>query len=133
MTSAPSAALRGSLFGGYDPGAFYDEMFLPSANPRPHYAKLFQMLASMPPAQFDDRRNLADIAFLLQGITFTVYGKDEGTERIFPYDLLPRLVTAEEWDKIERGLTQRITALNPGMTFPDSIYPDKPIIIQATP
>ena len=48
----------------------------------------------------------------MQGITFTVYGRDEGTERIFPYDLLPRLITASEWKLIEEGLTQRITALN---------------------
>ena len=112
MTSAPSAALRGSLFGGYDPGAFYDEMFLPSANPRPHYAKLFQMLASMPPAQFDDRRNLADIAFLLQGITFTVYSDGTGTERLFPFDLIPRILPHSDWDRIERGLSQRVVALN---------------------
>src|SRR6202041_292648 len=54
----------------------------------------------------------ADISFLHQGITFTVYGREEGTERIFPHDLLPRIVTSQEWATIERGLAQRITALN---------------------
>ena len=112
MTTAPSAALRGGLFEGYDPGAFFDEMFLPSGNPRPHYAKLFQMLATMPPAQFDDRRNLADIAFLLQGITFTVYSDGTGTERLFPFDLIPRILPHSDWNRIERGLSQRVVALN---------------------
>ncbi|MGH7179643.1 MAG: circularly permuted type 2 ATP-grasp protein, partial [Tepidisphaeraceae bacterium] len=58
------------------------------------------------------RQQAADASFLQQGITFTVYGAEEGTEKIFPYDVLPRLVTAAEWDTLERGLTQRITALN---------------------
>ena len=51
-------------------------------------------------------------AFLTQGITFTVYGDDQGTERIFPFDLLPRIITAAEWRTLERGLTQRLTAIN---------------------
>ena len=71
------------------------------------------------------RKQSADLSFLTQGITFTVYGREEGTERIFPYDLLPRLVTAEEWDRIERGLTQRITALN---LFLRDVYSDAKIL-----
>jgi uncharacterized circularly permuted ATP-grasp superfamily protein len=71
------------------------------------------------------RKQSADLSFLTQGITFTVYGRDEGTERIFPYDLLPRLVTAQEWDRIERGLTQRITALN---LFLRDVYSDAKIL-----
>jgi uncharacterized circularly permuted ATP-grasp superfamily protein len=58
------------------------------------------------------RQQAADLSFLHQGITFTVYGQEEGTERIFPYDLLPRVITNAEWATIEKGLTQRITALN---------------------
>jgi uncharacterized circularly permuted ATP-grasp superfamily protein len=58
------------------------------------------------------RKQAADTSFLHQGITFTVYGRDEGTERIFPHDLLPRILTSHEWETIERGLAQRITALN---------------------
>ena len=58
------------------------------------------------------RKQAADLSFLHQGITFTVYGREEGTERIFPHDLLPRIITSAEWETIERGLTQRITALN---------------------
>src|SRR5271169_3206758 len=112
MTSAPLQAVHHGLFEGYDTGAFFDEMFLAPGQPRPHYAKLFQMLASMPPAQFDDRRNLADIAFLLQGITFTVYSDGTGTERLFPFDLIPRILPGSEWSRIERGLSQRVVALN---------------------
>src|SRR6185436_4768435 len=67
----------------------------------------------------------ADIGFLNQGITFTVYGHDEGTEKIFPYDLLPRIITSSEWATIERGLTQRITALN---LFLKDIYHDGKIL-----
>ncbi len=112
MSTAPLQAVRRGLFEGYDTGAFFDEMFDAPGKPRPHYAKLFQMLASMPAAQFDDRRNLADIAFLLQGITFTVYSDGTGTERLFPFDLIPRILPATEWSRIERGLSQRVVALN---------------------
>ena len=112
MTSVPSPPLIRGLFEAYDTGAFFDEMFLPSGEPRPHYAKLFQMLSSMPATQFDDRRNLADIAFLLQGITFTVYSDGTGTERLFPFDLIPRILPYSDWTHIERGLTQRVIALN---------------------
>src|SRR5271169_5722381 len=112
MTSVPSPALTRGLFEGYGTGAFFDEMFLPTGEPRPHYAKLFQMLASMPASQFEDRRNLADIAFLLQGITFTVYSDGTGTERLFPFDLIPRILPHSDWSRIERGLSQRVVALN---------------------
>jgi hypothetical protein len=79
---------------------------------RPQYAPLFERLGQVDPAELRQRQSAADLAFLNQGITFTVYGQKDGTERIFPYDLLPRILTAGEWEVIERGLTQRITALN---------------------
>ena len=100
------------LFKSYDPGTFYDEMFTGSGAPRPHYAKLFRKLASLGPEQFEERRKLADLAFLLQGITFTVYSDGRGTERLFPFDLIPRILPHSEWEHIERGLTQRVVALN---------------------
>ena len=125
MTSGASAALKGDLFGGYDTGAFFDEMFLASGEPRPHYAKLFQMLGSMRSGQFDDRRNLADIAFLLQGITFTVYSDGTGTERLFPFDLIPRILPHSDWSQIERGLSQRVVALN---LFLQDIYGQQRIL-----
>jgi uncharacterized circularly permuted ATP-grasp superfamily protein len=112
MNSAPLQAVQRGLFEGYETGSFFDEMFTAPGEPRAHYAKLFQMLAAMPATQFDDRRNLADIAFLLQGITFTVYSDGTGTERLFPFDLIPRILPHSDWDQIERGLSQRVVALN---------------------
>jgi uncharacterized circularly permuted ATP-grasp superfamily protein len=90
----------------------FDETFESSGQPRPHYAPLLEMFSSLPADEIRRRKHAADLSFLNQGITFTVYGREEGTERIFPYDLLPRLITNAEWSHIERGLTQRITALN---------------------
>jgi uncharacterized circularly permuted ATP-grasp superfamily protein len=90
----------------------YDEMFESEGVPRAHYRALYEMLLSLPVEEMRRRKQAADISFLHQGITFTVYGREEGTERIFPNDLLPRIITSAEWETIERGLTQRITALN---------------------
>ena len=87
-------------------------MFLPEGVARTQYESLFQLLNELPPEEFRRRKQAADLSFLNQGITFTVYGRDEGTERIFPYDLLPRIVTSQEWALVERGLEQRIVALN---------------------
>ncbi|HEX2618725.1 MAG TPA: circularly permuted type 2 ATP-grasp protein, partial [Phototrophicaceae bacterium] len=85
------------------------------------YAALFHRLQEMNYAELARRQSAADQSFLHQGITFTVYGRDEGTEKIFPYDLLPRIITATEWATIQRGLEQRITALN---LFLTDIYHD---------
>jgi uncharacterized circularly permuted ATP-grasp superfamily protein len=90
----------------------YDEMFDAAGDVRPHYKVLLEAFQNMPEQELRRRKQSADLSFLTQGITFTVYGRGEGTERIFPYDLLPRIVTAAEWAHIEKGLTQRITALN---------------------
>ena len=68
-----------------------------------HYRALAEMLTRMPMDELQRRKQAADLSFLTQGITFTVYGREEGTERIFPYDLLPRIVTAAEWATIEAG------------------------------
>jgi uncharacterized circularly permuted ATP-grasp superfamily protein len=107
-------------------GAF-DEMFTLDGAIRPHYAALLEVISSMPREELQRRKQSADFSFLMQGITFTVYGREEGTERIFPYDLIPRLVTGEEWDLIERGLTQRITALN---LFLHDVYHEGKILVQ---
>jgi uncharacterized circularly permuted ATP-grasp superfamily protein len=112
MTSVPVEAVEHGLFKGYDPGEFYDEMFRSRGVPRLHYAQLFQKLGGMEPAQFEERRKLADLAFLLQGITFTVYSDGRGTERLFPFDLIPRILPQSEWRHVERGLAQRVVALN---------------------
>jgi uncharacterized circularly permuted ATP-grasp superfamily protein len=90
----------------------YDEMFAGPDQLHSHCELLLQHFASLPSDELQRRKQAADLSFLNQGITFTVYGREEGTEKIFPYDLLPRLITAAEWAKVEQGLTQRITALN---------------------
>lgn len=100
------------LFSHYQLDSSYDEMFTAEGMPRPQYRALMERLIELSPDELRRRQQAADLAFLNQGITFTVYGGDEGTERIFPYDLLPRIITRDEWETIERGLTQRITALN---------------------
>ena len=105
--SASSGALRNYLI-----DAAYDEMFSAENTVREHYLRVLEMFTSLPADEIRRRKHSADMSFLNQGITFTVYGDDEGTERIFPYDLLPRVITHDEWTLIERGLTQRITALN---------------------
>ncbi len=99
-------------FRDYELDSAWDEMFQPDGEPRPHYRHLFELLQDLPADEMQRRKQAADLAFLHQGITFTVYGRDEGTERIFPHDLLPRIITASEWAHIERGLEQRIIALN---------------------
>src|SRR6202030_3894966 len=112
METAPARAIASGLFAGYETGGFYDEMFSAPGAPRSPYAKVFQRLASMPPEQFEERRKLADLSFLIQGITFTVYSDGRGTERLFPFDLIPRIIPNSEWKRIDRGLTQRVLALN---------------------
>jgi len=100
------------LFSGYTAGPFYDEMFSAQGCARSHYARLFEKLGVMAPNQFEDRRKHADLSFLLQGITFTVYSDGRGTERLFPFDLIPRILPQSEWARIEAGLSQRVVALN---------------------
>src|SRR6204780_3572227 len=103
----------------------FDEMFEAEGLPRAHYRALYEMLLSLPVEEMRRRKQAADISFLHQGITFTVYGREEGTERIFPHDLLPRIITSAEWETIERGLTQRITAVN---LFLKDVYDEEQII-----
>ncbi len=99
-------------FRSYTLGAGYDEMFDAQGASRAHYEALHERLQTLDPQEMRNRQTAADLAFLHQGITFTVYGQGEGTERIFPYDLIPRIITAAEWAVLEKGLTQRITTLN---------------------
>lgn len=103
----------------------YDEMFAEDGQARPQYDALYQRVLDLTQEELKHRQQGAELSFLHQGITFTVYGRTEGTERIFPYDLLPRIITAAEWATIERGLTQRIMALN---LFLQDIYHDQRII-----
>ncbi len=90
----------------------YDEMFAGPDELHPHYEPLFEGFSSLPADELSQRKHSAELSFLNQGITFTVYGREDTSEHIFPYDLVPRIITAAEWATVERGLTQRITALN---------------------
>jgi len=103
----------------------YDEMYFAAHEPRVHYQAVFERIREMPHEQLLQRQQAADQSFLHQGITFTVYGQEEGTEKIFPYDLIPRIIKGDEWNTIERGLKQRITALN---LFLQDIYHDGHIL-----
>jgi len=113
------------MFADYNTEGFFDEMFEADGSVRPHYQMLRDRFEAMEPGEFERKCALAERASLSQGITFTVYSGDEGTERIFPFDLIPRIVPAKEWDHIERGLAQRLTALN---MFLHDIYHDQRII-----
>ena len=102
----------GDFFSDYEIGEFFDEMFVAPGVARPHYAQLLSRFNEMERDEFERKRSLAASTSLSRGITFTVYDDQQGTERIFPFDLVPRIIPAKEWDLIERGLVQRITALN---------------------
>jgi len=112
------------LFNKYDRGGFFDEMF-DASGPRKHYKNVFRALDGMSPEQFQARRELAELTLINQGITFTVYGDAAGTEKSFPVDLLPRIIPADEWSHIERGLIQRVQALN---LFLQDVYQDQRIL-----
>jgi uncharacterized circularly permuted ATP-grasp superfamily protein len=90
----------------------YDEMFAPDGTVRPHCAALHRRLSELDSDELARRQQACEQSFLHQGITFTVYSDNQATERIIPTDLLPRIVTAEEWTRVEAGLKQRILALN---------------------
>jgi len=102
----------GDFFSDYEVGEFFDEMFAAPGVARPHYAQLLSRFNEMERDEFERKRSLAASTSLSRGITFTVYDDEQDTERIFPFDLVPRIIPAKEWDLIERGLVQRITALN---------------------
>ena len=123
--SALTIADPPELLAHYDAGRAYDELLQPGCEPRQHYQSLYKHLLSLPPDELNRRQNAADLSFLNQGITFTVYGSTEGTERIFPYDLIPRIITRSEWSTIDRGLRQRLTALN---LFLHDIYHEGKIV-----
>src|SRR6187455_1057560 len=115
------------LFASYRLDSSFDEMFDADGQPRPPYRALLARLVDLPLDDMRRRQREADAAFLQQGITFTVYGDKGGTERVFPYDLLPRILTATEWERISRGLSQRLLALN---LFLRDIYGDGRILAE---
>jgi uncharacterized circularly permuted ATP-grasp superfamily protein len=112
-------------FSDYEVGSFFDELFEQDGRPRAGARSLVRTLEALPEQEIASRRSAAERALLHMGITFNVYGESGGTERIFPFDLVPRIVPASEWSWIERGLQQRIQALN---LFIDDVYHDQKIL-----
>ena len=103
----------------------FDEMADAQNAVRPHYQKFHKLFGELTEPEFQSKREAIDNAFLRQGVTFNVYGDAAGAEKIFPFDLLPRIIPAKEWEHLERGLTQRITALN---LFLHDIYHEQKIL-----
>jgi uncharacterized circularly permuted ATP-grasp superfamily protein len=103
----------------------FDEMTLPDGDIRPAYAHLGAWLKDLPPEMLEQRRREAELMFRRIGITFALYGDAESTERVIPFDVLPRIVSSSEWTTLKRGLEQRIKALN---AFIKDIYGPRDIL-----
>jgi len=112
-------------FDNYQTEGFFDEMFELGGKVRPHYEYFKQQIENLPKGELRQRQHAAERTLMQMGITFNVYHNGEGTERIMPFDIVPRVIRAQEWAKLERGLKQRITALN---LFLDDIYHDQKIL-----
>jgi uncharacterized circularly permuted ATP-grasp superfamily protein len=113
------------LFRGYALGAAHDEMFASPGGPRPHYEALYRHLRGLGPEQLRRHKAMTDLSMLQDGVGFTVYRQEEGIERVWPMDPVPRIIPAEEWRHIERGLAQRLVALN---LFLKDVYHDQHIL-----
>lgn len=112
-------------FHSYSADGFYDEMFESDGAPRGRCQSLIARIEALSDGELQRRQRDAERMMMNLGITFTVYGHDAGTEKIWPFDVVPRVVEAAEWDVIERGLKQRITALN---QFINDVYNKRQII-----
>jgi uncharacterized circularly permuted ATP-grasp superfamily protein len=124
---APSAAPP--PFDHYAVDGFFDEMIGGDGSVRPHYHGFSSHFSGVSAEDFAAKRRTVDMAFMRQGITFNVYGDAQGTERVFPFDLVPRIIPAHEWEKLAAGLVQRITALN---LFLHDIYHEQHILADGT-
>lgn len=124
-SSTSSASMVDLNFQNYRTEAFHDELFHEDGSPRAGSEVLVNTINQMPPGELRLRQEAIDQALLRMGITFTVYGDESGTEKIFPFDIIPRVVEAFEWQHIEAGLKQRIQALN---QFIHDIYHEQQII-----
>src|SRR5262249_22647583 len=99
-------------FAPYDTAKFYDEMLLADGRARPGTCLLKEKIESLPDGELLQHQEAAERLLLQSGITFNVYGDSAATEKIFPFDIIPRIVEAREWEFIEKGLKQRVFALN---------------------
>jgi uncharacterized circularly permuted ATP-grasp superfamily protein len=113
------------LFDGYETGGFHDEMFKADGTPRPYARLLVERIGSVGDEELRRYQQAAEQALFRMGITFNVYGDKAGTEKICPFDIIPRIVAADEWAQIDRGLRQRVHALN---IFINDIYHGQKIL-----
>jgi len=105
--------------------SYYDELFEPDGQPRKSAVPLITRISTLPDGELRQRQLGAESALLHRGVTFTVYGGEAGTDQIFPFDIIPRIVSPMDWEYIEGGLKQRIYALN---LFVDDIYNEQRIL-----
>ncbi len=112
-------------FKGYETGGYFDELFDNQGEARPCARLLVKAIESLPQGDLRRRQEASERAMLSMGITFNVYGSNEGTERTIPFDIVPRIIDGQEWDPVEAGLKQRIKAIN---LFIDDIYHKREII-----
>ena len=103
----------------------YDEMYLPDGGVRPHYETLDQWIRQTPVDSIRRMRDAANMLFHRVGITFAVYGEEAGGERLIPFDMLPHVIPGREWRALERGLRQRVAALN---AFLHDVYHEQHIL-----
>src|SRR5690242_20783011 len=103
----------------------FDEMNEPGGDVRQAYQELSRWLQETPPDALEYRRHEAELIFRRIGITFAVYGEAEAQERLIPFDVIPRIMAAAEWRLLEKGLTQRVNALN---AFIKDIYGTREIL-----
>jgi uncharacterized circularly permuted ATP-grasp superfamily protein len=109
----------------YDPGSAHDELISAPGQSREAASALTRYLASLNPQQLKSRQEAAERAIVEMGITFTVYSEGRNIDRAWPFDIIPRVIAAREWDRISAGLTQRLAALN---RFIDDLYHERRII-----
>ncbi len=114
-----------SLFGGYDPGPFFCELLSRRDQPMAEVDAIAARLAAIPLAELRRRAGVAGDELYNLGITFTVYSDKDAIDRILPFDLIPRVLSAAEWDQVERGVVQRVAALN---AFLHDIYHEQKIL-----
>jgi uncharacterized circularly permuted ATP-grasp superfamily protein len=103
----------------------WDEMFNDNKGVRTEYARVIDYLNNETSDELNKKEELSKMLFMNQGITFTVYNSGEGVEKIFPFDIIPRIISSEEWEFIEKGIKQRVTALN---LFLKDVYSDQFIV-----
>ena len=109
----------------YDPGKGWDELLKAPGKPRAHARQLTKYLSSLSPSQLSRRQEAAERAIVEMGITFTVYSEGQNIDRAWPFDIIPRVMPADEWARIEAGLKQRLAALN---LFIDDVYNEQRIL-----